>query len=215
MSGENNEKKETEEEKKPIPIAEENQKANDTESDSRKNSINIERVILIGILICTIVTTVYSVRTSRTAIKMATVDLRPWLSVVKMGTVLKTDLMTLRIQVENVGKVPVFWTVEHDGYVDGKPTEEHFISRNMTLMPRQWVYYSVVDMGPELFKAIKRNDFEGKLIFKIHIYYGVRKDNARAFDSYYEIELNKEEMSNLLEGKHDAQIWNIVASDFK
>ena len=208
-------KKETEEEKNPIPIAEENQKANDTESDSRNNSINIERVILVGILICTIVTTVYSVRTSRTAIKVATVDLRPWLSVVNMGSVLKTDSIAIEMQIKNIGKIPAYVRVEHEGYIDEKLVLNHFESEKFTLMPTQLLNYSVLEIRGKTFETMKNKDFKGKLIFTIHIYYGVRKDNARAFVSYYEIELNKEEMSNLLEGKHDAQIWNIVASDFK
>jgi len=176
----------------------------------------VERVILLFTFLLTAVATAYSVRTASTSLKLASSEMRPWITMPFMRTRVDTESIELLLEIENVGNIPAYYVVEHTTYLDGNPTKKPAVSHPpFALMPGQTFNYTALTIQGEDYQAILKNEFSRELKCTTRIRYDVVNKDTGKYYTYLEYTFNASKMPVPPKSKDLPGIWPITKSEFQ
>lgn len=193
-------------------------------SDSNENKVKgnlcqrIERLLLILTFICVAIGTVYSVLTSKSALNVASNELRPWIIVPRVESILGIDHLETRFEISNIGKTPAFVIVEATATINEKPVK-HLSKKNadmqLVIMPGQKIFYKAFRMKGKAYRKFVNKKTDDEIMQSISVKYGISKKDTDRFWTYYKIKFDKSDLPYKPLGTYYVGIWDIVDSDFK
>ena len=178
------------------------------------NLDRLEKIATIGIFICTILATTYAVKVSRQTIKVIGTESRPWLAPMRINTCLHKDMMTVKVEIENVGKIPAFASLDNSMNIDDKMIVPEFLSGRSVIMPGQVVKtsFAVKDTGYQQVLAKKK-----KLILVVLVNYTDEQEKPKKYYTHVESEFNPSIIPSSWDHVAPLEmvgIWTIRSADF-
>ena len=140
------------------------------------------QIATLGIFICAVIATVFSVRAAKAAIKTASKESRPWVFPVKINTYLHRDMMTMKVEITNSGKIPAFVKLTRCIMKVGSKTKkpEETEPNLSIIIPNQVVKTSFAVKDASYQAVIKG---EEDLTIDLAIEYSDEKDNINKYFS--------------------------------
>ncbi|HEY92402.1 MAG TPA: hypothetical protein G4O17_01470 [Dehalococcoidia bacterium] len=148
--------------------------------------LEIVQIVMVSIfavtLIVAIIGTVFSIKAAKAAIETASKESRPWVFPVKINTYLHRDMMTIKVEITNGGKIPAFMKLTPCMKVgsETKKPEETETSLSI-IMPNQVVKTSFVVKNASYQAVIKG---EKDLAIDLAIEYSDRKEKIDKYFSH-------------------------------
>lgn len=191
---------------------------NEKPQDTRSLWEKLERFLLLLTFACTLLGTVYAIRTSRIAIQQAHESLRPWIAVQDVLTVCLSNRMDISVIIENIGSVPAFVSSERSGDVDGKsispPLGDLHTNRNVYL-PGQKITLDVANVHGDEYQRLLTGQSKSQLVtFTVTIRYGRSADDMPYLHSKT-LECEVHRIPEVLASQSYLELWRLVRSDFK
>jgi hypothetical protein len=181
----------------------------------------IERILLLLTFLCIAVTTFYSIRTATTALKQASNELRPWISVSGVDNYFHVDSLETKFQITNIGRLPAYVMIEANAYKDGNSVKkmsgfEDIPTEPIVLMPNQTTRFRALEIKGETYKAILKGTDVTEFIQSIRVNYGLSKEEIGNFFVYQKIKFDHSKLPLLLKNsKQPAGIWTHEESEFR
>ena len=177
-----------------------------------------ERLLLILTFFCTLVATVYSVRTSQKAIDQASSALRPWIAIQGIDTFFEEDHMETRFKIMNIGQIPAYMIMEIEGHYENKKLPQiHPQSQThpSVIMPGQTIWGKGVVVEGETYQNILEKELSGELVQSIRVSYSSKKERPSSYFSYQKIVFDVSDLPRDIINSQHLGLWDLVDGDFK
>ncbi|MFH1361925.1 MAG: hypothetical protein ABIH69_04650 [bacterium] len=141
------------------------------------------KVATIAVFFCILITTINTVKVSKQTLK----TMRPWVAPTKIFPFFHKDMMTVKVQIQNVSKLPAFISLDGSMQVGGQTRKVDSEPTISIIMPDQIILTSFV-LKDVLYKEVLSGS--KKLIINIKVNYTDEKDEPEKYFSYTEWEFN-------------------------
>jgi len=188
--------------------------------DDKDKWRRLERAVLMVTFLCTVIGTIYSVRTSHLALRISANNLRPWVKVDKVRSSFNDSNLTTRFHCANIGDLPAFVEDEADIFIDGIKfkTLSHSnssIASTSLLMPGQDQWSSGFTVKSQTAESLINGSFTGVFEIEIKIRYGTSKDNL-CYLTQHRLRFDRDRFQKYLnESNSNDTAWYTLGGDFK
>ena len=174
-----------------------------------------ERLLLILTFICTAIATSYAVYTSTKAIKLSSIDLRPWIVIEKINVDVSHKDIKTKFQVSNIGKIPAYVLFRIEAFLNGKPIKDRDIEYTIALMPGQIIHQPGLTITGQIYKQIIKRKFADELIQSIRVNYGSVKEKPHEYFVFQKVKFDQNDFPRQMKDYARSGVWDIIESDFK
>jgi len=135
-----------------------------------------------------------------------------------MITVPNTDFMRLVLEIQNIGKVPAYFIVEHTSYLDDQAislNNPNISSPPLALMPQSTFKYTAIKIDGDMYKNIRERGFSRKIKCATRINYGISKQDVGEYFTEFEYTFSPNNFPETLISKEYPGLWPLRRSEFK
>lgn len=176
-----------------------------------------ERSLLVLTFLCTLIATVYSVRTARRALKQSEYALRPWISIPSVQTYFESDIMDTKFEIVNVGQLPAYVKTCVYGSLNGEKSNPDLSSNPDTvyiLLPGQRIWRAGLSVRGKTYERIKQGDTSLNVTQNIHVDYGTSRNSLDHF-TRHTIRLDIDDLPEIAANTNRPGLWDIEDGDFE
>ena len=177
----------------------------------------IERALLISTFICTLVVTVYSVRTSRRALEQLDYALRPWISIPSVHTYFESDRMETKFEIVNIGQLPAYVKVQGHGFLDGERigfADSHKPDTVSVLLPGQRIWYAGMGVKGDTYDRIAQGNTFQSIMQEIQVDYGTERTKMDLY-TRQKIRFDNKDLPKIKKNTDRPGLWDVIDANFK